>query len=508
MKTSLANRVAVLGLNVSIGCLLAASVYSAPPIIPANRQPISQCIINGQNGSLSVGAQGTAPFIYQWQFHGADLPGQTNATLPLRPARPEEGGDYRVVVSNAEGVITSRVARLHVLPPPSSLVAKIFTNSASQRLPYRLWVPTNHLDQAPLPLVIFLHGAGEVGNDNLRQLSVQPYALSVVSYQNQEQHPCFFVAPQCPSGRFWSDNVMVPGLGSLQEELIKQYPIDTNRIYVTGLSMGGYGTWALLLTWPDLYAAAAPICGGGVPNSAAVFKHVPIWNFHSANDGTVPVSNSRQMIDALRRAGGTPLYTEYASAGHGSWVPAYSTPALTEWMMSQRRGNPTAWGPHIDIDSPYTNALLRAQVGHFNLSGNASAFGEEVTNIVWTNLVLRAGGKADATNLWELPDISLGEQVTNLVLITAKTASWSPQYGGATTLSKTLQVRGLPPLELSLIPNGNYHQLFWKGGEPPYLVQMTTDLTSGQWSGFETNAISPLNVPSVNSSAFYRVITP
>lgn len=507
MKIAFAGWISVLGWSVLLASPLLPTARSASPAILANRQPVSQCVVHGQSGAMSVAVQGTGPYQYQWQLNGADLPGQTNVSVSWRPVRPEHGGDYRVRVSNAEGAITSRVARLHVLPPPTNLVAGVFTNSVSQRLPYRIWVPTNHLGEGPLPLVMFLHGAGEVGTDNLRQLTAQPHALSFVSYQNQEQHPCFFLAPQCPSGRFWSDTVMIPWLGSFLQDLLPRYPIDTNRVYVTGLSMGGYGSWALLATWPDQYAAAAPICGGGVPASASLMSHVPIWNFHSADDSTVPVANSRQMIEALRKAGGTPIYTEYASSGHGSWVPAYSTPGLVDWMMAQRRGTPLPGGLQITVDPPYTNSLLRAQVGYFDLSGQAAAFGEDVTNMVWTNLVLRAGGRVAATNQWELTNITLAEQMTNLVLITAKTASWSPQFGGTTTLSKTLLVRGLSPLELAISSEGGRRQLAWRGGEAPYLAQMRTDLASGPWLDLATNAVSPLDITSENTAAYYRVIS-
>jgi poly(3-hydroxybutyrate) depolymerase len=496
---------------VSIASLLLAfpslRVMADPPRILANRQPQSQCIIVGQSAAFSFTAQGTAPLQYQWRFNGVDLPDKTNASLSIRPVAPANGGDYQVAVRNTEGSVTSLVARLHVLPAPASLQARVYTNAINARLPYRLWVPTNHLKDGPLPLVLFLHGAGERGSDNLAQLTGQPHALSFVSYQNQETHPCFFVAPQCPANSSWIVLTNLESVGGMFSNLLAQYSIDPDRIYVTGLSLGGYGSWLLLAEAPDLFAAAVPICGGLAFDSAYIKKETPIWDFHSADDPTVAVSNSRTNIAALRERGGNPIYTEYASAGHGAWVPAYSTQAMIDWTMAQRRGKPSPCDPLVTIPTAYVDRIARAPVGYFSLHGGATAFGEPITNLLWTNVVMRTGGTAIGSNDWSIPSIALREVETNVIVITAKTTSFSPQYGGTTTMTKTALVRGLPPLQLALWREAPM-RLAWTGGEPPYRVQSSPDLTSDMWTDIPTNAVSPIKLEEDQSAAYYRVICP
>ena len=487
--------------------LASLQVMADPPRILPSRQPQSQCIIVGQTATFGFGALGTAPLQYQWRFNGADLPDKTNANLSIRPVRSENGGNYQVAVRNPEGAVTSLVARLHVLPAPASLLARVYTNTLGGRLPYRLWVPTNHLTDGPLPLVLFLHGAGERGTDNLLQLTGQPHALSFVSYQNQEAYPCFFVAPQCPANSSWTVMTNLENVGGMMSNLLAQYSIDLDRVYVTGLSLGGYGSWALLAEAPDAFAAAVPICGGLVFDSAFIKKETPIWDFHSADDPTVAVANSRTNIAALRERGGTPIYTEYASAGHFSWVPAYSSQAMIDWMMAQRRGEPMRGEPQVTIPAAYEDRLARAPVGYFSLQGHAGAFGEPITNLLWTNVVMRTGGTAIAGDDWTIPNIALREAETNVIVITAKTTSWSPQYGGTTTITKTARVRGLPPLRLALV-NGDPMRLAWTGGEPPYRVQSSLEVAADIWTDINTNAASPIQLEDGHPAAYYRIICP
>ncbi|MBN2780677.1 MAG: prolyl oligopeptidase family serine peptidase, partial [Candidatus Marinimicrobia bacterium] len=123
-------------------------------------------------------------------------------------------------------------------------------------------------------------------------------------------------------------------LGALQKEL----PVDPRRLYVTGLSMGGYGTWDLISRMPEMFAAAAPVCGGGDEKQASRLTELPVWVFHGADDTTVPPQRSRNMVDAIRAAGGKKIrYTEYPGVGHGSWKPAYADPKLMKWMFRQRK---------------------------------------------------------------------------------------------------------------------------------------------------------------------------
>ncbi len=119
------------------------------------------------------------------------------------------------------------------------------------------------------------------------------------------------------------------------DEIVAEFSLDTGRVHLTGISIGGYGTWSLAAAHPGRWASIVPICGGGDPGTAERIKDIPCWCFHGADDEIVPVSESRVMVDALRKVGGNPKYTEFPSVGHNSWDPAYSTPDLFDWMAAQ-----------------------------------------------------------------------------------------------------------------------------------------------------------------------------
>jgi predicted peptidase len=167
----------------------------------------------------------------------------------------------------------------------------------------------------------------------------------------RNRHPAFVVAPQCPAGKKWvdvpweSDRHELPEQPSetlglvlaLLELLPNEFSIDPDRVYATGLSMGGYGTWDLLSRKPELLAAAIPICGGGDPKYAAKLKNIPIWVFHGDRDEAVKVERSREMVAALEAAGGRPIYTEYEGVGHNSWAATYANRAVWDWLFAQRR---------------------------------------------------------------------------------------------------------------------------------------------------------------------------
>jgi predicted peptidase len=254
-------------------------------------------------------------------------------------------------------LLVSALLLLHVSPlaaePPKDadklLAKKTFTGAGGGTLPYRLLAPESVEEGKTYPLVVFLHGAGERGTNNEAQL-----IHGIVEFcrpENRKRYPCFLVAPQCPKEKKWADvdwhaekHTMTKEpseQGRLVLELIaalqKDYPIDAKRIYLTGLSMGGYGTWDLLCRRPDLFAAAVPICGGGDEKQAEKIAKIPIWVFHGALDTAVKVQRSRNMVAALEKAGGHPLYTEYPDEGHASWVPAYRAPAMMQWLFAQKR---------------------------------------------------------------------------------------------------------------------------------------------------------------------------
>lgn len=221
--------------------------------------------------------------------------------------------------------------------------------TGTDTLPYRLLEPVKPRRGKLYPLVVFLHGSGERGNDNTRQLTHGTYLFQ--KSENFRNYPCFVLAPQCPEGSRWVEAAWDSSVHHMPENpskplkmvhdlivtLTESLPVDPGRIYVTGLSMGGFGTWDMLARWPDLFASGVPICGGGDISTAPRIAHIPVWIFHSSDDGVVPVDLSRSMALALEKAGATFRYTEYNDAGHGSWKPAYEEPELIPWLFSHKK---------------------------------------------------------------------------------------------------------------------------------------------------------------------------
>jgi len=185
--------------------------------------------------SFAVQSSGSPPLNYQWLFNGEALANGTNRTFSLYHCQPLDEGDYSVIVRNDWGAVTSRVARLAVTPPATHLSPLHFTNPLGTRLPYRFFVPAEQTAQVKYPLVLFLHGGSTFGTDNLSHLN-PPHAMVYVSYANQVAHPTFFAAPQCAAE--WSPEFYYALLGEFLDRLVSDHPIDTNRIYVTGSSMG------------------------------------------------------------------------------------------------------------------------------------------------------------------------------------------------------------------------------------------------------------------------------
>jgi predicted peptidase len=200
------------------------------------------------------------------------------------------------------------------------------------------------------PLVLFLHGAGERGNDNAKQLKYLPTWLADPAVR--QRHPCFVLAPQCRMDERWVDVSWADAKSTPQpatptidlsaviqalEETITREQVDPARIYLTGLSMGGFGTWDLAARMPNRFAAILPVCGGGNDDVAGRIAALPIWCFHGDADTAVPVERSRSMIAAVKAAGGRPIYSELAGVGHDSWTPAYRDGFVLDWLFSQRK---------------------------------------------------------------------------------------------------------------------------------------------------------------------------
>jgi predicted peptidase len=235
----------------------------------------------------------------------------------------------------------------------SAFEKRTFTDSAGKKLNYRLLKPEGYDAAATTayPLVIFLHGIGERGDNNEAQLlhGVKEFAKP----ETRKKHPCFVVAPQCPSDQLWAkinrkgtDLIVVPSKDpteptglvlELLDALPGEFHIDPKRVYLTGLSMGGFGTWDILGRHPDRFAAAIPICGGGLEESVPAFAKVPLWVFHGAIDPLVKPEYSRRLVNTIRKAGGKPGFTEYPGVGHDSWTQTYRDPDVLDWLFAQKK---------------------------------------------------------------------------------------------------------------------------------------------------------------------------
>jgi predicted peptidase len=221
---------------------------------------------------------------------------------------------------------------------------------------YRVWLPPHYNNVHRWPVVLFLHGSGERGDDNVRQLAL---ALPAQLPRFAERYRCVVVAPQCPLGREWYGEQEAQALAAL-ERTIAEFHGDRRRLYLTGISMGGAGTWymARLHRW----AAILPVCGEvtrartdpfpddpppdiarilGSPDPfaamAAAIGDTPVWAFHGSDDRVIPAEQSRMMVKALHDRGNQARYTEYGGEGHGIWDRVYSDPDVVHWMLAQRK---------------------------------------------------------------------------------------------------------------------------------------------------------------------------
>ncbi len=194
---------------------------------------------------------------------------------------------------------------------------------------YLLYLPKDYEKQTSWPLMLFLHGAGERGDDLELVKKHGPPKLIAAG----KEFPFIVVSPQCPRGKWWEPIELV----ALLDEIGEKYKVDPDRIYVTGLSMGGFGSWRLAAFAPDRLAAIAPICGGGETYWTKEFAHLPVWAFHGAKDAAVPLERSQAMVDALKKNGGDPKLTIYPEAGHDSWTETYDNPEIYGWFLAQKR---------------------------------------------------------------------------------------------------------------------------------------------------------------------------
>jgi predicted peptidase len=240
----------------------------------------------------------------------------------------------------AASLLGMTVARTQEMKDPQqarTLKRKITRTVASE---YLIYVPKEYNARSTTrwPLILFLHGAGERGT-NLSKVAMHGPPKLV---RQSKEFPFIIVSPQCPVNQRWDNDMLL----ALLDEVEAKYNVDKSRVYLTGLSMGGYGTWSLGLTHPERFAAIAPICGGGDlivllladPKRAGAIKSLGVWAFHGGKDPVVPPSESERMVDALKKAGCKDVeLTVYPEAQHDSWTESYNNPRLYDWFLAHRR---------------------------------------------------------------------------------------------------------------------------------------------------------------------------
>jgi predicted peptidase len=237
----------------------------------------------------------------------------------------------------------------------SSIVAKFERHSFAQdttALNYRLFKPAVTDDSKNYPLILTLHGAGERGHDNEKHIAWHGIATAWADTAAQKRNPCFILSPQCPEDNRWVDADWKPGMydqdtvqmsnelqavHQLIQNLVAKYPIDTNRLYITGLSMGAQGAWDYITRYPDLFAAAIIMSAGGDPNKMDKIKHMPLWTFHGDMDKAVSVNGMRATVEALKQYGSDVIYTEIAEGNHVIWKPLYENRLLQDWLFSKSK---------------------------------------------------------------------------------------------------------------------------------------------------------------------------
>lgn len=246
------------------------------------------------------------------------------------------------------------------------------TNSLGETMPVRVWRHYEKKD-LPVPVVVLLHGSGECGRDNAKQLS-NFGALNNILLLDDELPPALWAIPQCTPANPWVRAIAFkpdyrqprypsPALRTVKEwvdGLIAEGVADPDRIYVAGLSLGGFGTWDAIQRWPNYFAAAVPVCGGGSIQEEAIRNAAttPVWVFHGEADANVPVDCSRRMVSALTRAGAAPKYTEFPKMGHPIWSRVWGDSAVWHWLFRQRRGERPKDGGEKEGSGGFFGSLL------------------------------------------------------------------------------------------------------------------------------------------------------
>jgi len=229
-------------------------------------------------------------------------------------------------------LMASAAALLGAAPAESGFLDKTIDYNGAP-VKYVVYVPKEYSPEKPSAAILFLHGSGEQGDDGKKQAEV---GLGSAIRMAEDKWNYIVMFPQKPKGRggFGEHEKLIL---DIIEKTKKEYKIDEKKLYITGLSMGGMGTWSLICKYPTMFAAAAPVCGRGNPEEAAKIKDLPIWNFHGDKDTAVAIKGSQDMIDAIKAAGGNPKFTIYPGVGHNSWDKAYNDEKLEEWFIQHAK---------------------------------------------------------------------------------------------------------------------------------------------------------------------------
>ncbi|MGV3503719.1 MAG: dienelactone hydrolase family protein [Adhaeribacter sp.] len=243
------------------------------------------------------------------------------------------------VAATGFGVLTwSKKGPIEAQKLAKSFEAHSFVGNKGDTLKYLFQKPLHYDPAKKYPLVVCLHGGPAM---KPRPLELTEPAPLLFKQENREKYPAFLFVPQAPPGILWGGTTNIPAIDSLVFETIQaleeEFAIDEKRRYVAGISGGGYGSWYFISTRPEMFAAAIPICGEGNPELAKNMVDIPVWAFHGDVDRNVPVSGSRKMIEAIRKAGGNPRYSEFSGVGHNVWPEVSKTPGLLDWLFAQKK---------------------------------------------------------------------------------------------------------------------------------------------------------------------------
>lgn len=236
-----------------------------------------------------------------------------------------------VIAALLGGCVTTKTNVTTKADAATGFINKVMTVGGKE-LAYNVYVPREYDVKKRWPLVVFLHGRGERGSDGLLQTDV---GIGHAIRKNSERFPCIVAMPQCPGDSGWNERDDI--IDETVARGLAEYNIDRSRIYLTGLSMGGYGTWSYGAAHPDVFAALIPICGGGKTTDAPALAKVPIRVFHGGADAIVKPEASRAMVEAIKQAGGNIQYTEFADVGHNSWDKTYGDADVIAWLLAQKK---------------------------------------------------------------------------------------------------------------------------------------------------------------------------